>query len=183
MRAAYDKETRRLYVYTDLCRLYEGVHPLTGAAILGGNMESLERIISLFPPVITIPPKNLHWYNIGQQKIKMYKVNSSNVSYVGYSDGKLYVRFLSGDIYEYSNIPLNLWVGIQNAESKGSFLHWWIKINSPQYPYKKINGNTNFSWLVTTTPIAGTPHPKGYLTGFGFAKQENPVCYLILELK
>ena len=68
-------------------------------------------------------------------EIEMIPVTSSNVDAVGY-DGitnELRVRFKSGLVYAYSNVPLHVFVDLLNAESHGKYLAAEVK---GKYPYK-----------------------------------------------
>lgn len=63
------------------------------------------------------------------------KVESSNVVSVGYLQGVLEVEFKNKIIYQYNNVPENIFILILKADSKGSFLKshvqnrfWSIKI-------------------------------------------------------
>lgn len=112
-----------------------------------------------------IPPTAQFTTVNSDDTIVMYSVNSSNIESVGWKDNKLYVKFLNGGIYEYSNITPDLWEGMKHADSKGSWLHWWLKINSDAYPYKTIN-NLEYVVSIDSLENPGTPHPRGYMTGF-----------------
>jgi len=59
----------------------------------------------------------------------MIYVDSSNVEAVGYDDSaeELHVRFLSGDTYVYHGVPDEIFDGMLNASSKGSYLNREIK--------------------------------------------------------
>lgn len=65
------------------------------------------------------------------------KVNSSNIQSIGYdsSSAILEVEFLSGDIYQYFNVPEYLYSQFLNAASHGQFLHERISYN---YRYQKV---------------------------------------------
>ena len=64
-------------------------------------------------------------------------VSSSNIASIGYDESSetLEVEFLSGAIYQYYGVPLNLYEEIMLASSKGRFLHVYIK---NAYPYSRI---------------------------------------------
>jgi hypothetical protein len=66
----------------------------------------------------------------------MIPVSSSNLVSVGYdgSSMTLRIQFHSG-IYDYFNVPENIYNGLLSASSKGQYHHAFIK-NS--YKYKKI---------------------------------------------
>jgi hypothetical protein len=66
----------------------------------------------------------------------MIKVASSNLLAVDYNPQTrtLTIEFRSGHIYEYYNVPLNIFEGLLAAPSKGRFHHRYIK----RYPYNRI---------------------------------------------
>lgn len=64
-------------------------------------------------------------------------VSSSNLAAVGYdSDSEtLEVEFLSGSIYQYYNVPQNMYDQLMQEGSKGRFLNAYIK---NAYPYSRV---------------------------------------------
>lgn len=48
-------------------------------------------------------------------------VESSNISHIGWHDGKAWVRFKSGGIYHYAGVPKELHDQFMKADSKGRF--------------------------------------------------------------
>lgn len=56
-------------------------------------------------------------------------VSSSNLDAVSYDDilRRLFVRFKSGSVYQYENVPKGKYQGLISAASKGSFFHQHIK--------------------------------------------------------
>ena len=55
---------------------------------------------------------------------KMIQVQSSNIEEIGYSDdSKLLVRFKGGKVYEYADVPADLFNEFRAAQSVGSFFH------------------------------------------------------------
>lgn len=56
--------------------------------------------------------------------IKMIPVISSNVESIGYDEGtrKLRVKFTRGVVYEYSDVPPEIWEGWRGV-SVGKYLH------------------------------------------------------------
>ena len=66
-----------------------------------------------------------------------YSVASSNISTVGYDEQfeTLEVEFLNGSIYQYYNVPRNLYEQLMQAGSKGRFLNTYIK---NAYSYSRI---------------------------------------------
>ncbi|MCX0399576.1 KTSC domain-containing protein [Clostridium perfringens] len=65
--------------------------------------------------------------------MNMIPVSSSNLVAVGYdsSTATLRVAFHSG-VYDYYNVPQNIFEGLLNASSKGKYHHAFIK-NSYRY--------------------------------------------------
>lgn len=59
----------------------------------------------------------------------MYRkfVSSSNIRSIGYDNGTLEVEFNSGGIYQYKNVPQNLYTGLMTASSHGSYFAQNIK--------------------------------------------------------
>lgn len=108
-----------------------------------------------------------------KKKIIMYQVNSSNIELIGYDEFSqtLYVKFLTGDVYEYYFVEETLFTAMKLADSKGSFLHYWVKINSDNYPYQQVS---KLDYTISTIPLPnpGSPHPNGYMTGFSKANDE-----------
>jgi len=70
-------------------------------------------------------------------EIEMIPVVSSNVESIGYDEKIqiLRIKFLSGAIYEYKNVPLMEFEHLKNASSIGSYLNRNIVHN---YPYEKV---------------------------------------------
>ena len=59
----------------------------------------------------------------------MISVNSSNLSVVGYDNrtGTMHIRFNSGRLYAYYNVPENVYYGLMNAASLGSYFNSFTK--------------------------------------------------------
>ena len=64
-------------------------------------------------------------------------VPSSNVASIGYDDATetLEVEFVSGSIYQYYNVPRNLFEELVSAASKEQFLNQYIKNT---YPFSRV---------------------------------------------
>jgi hypothetical protein len=64
-------------------------------------------------------------------------VSSSNVASIGYDSATetLEVEFNSGGIYQYYNIPQNIFDELLAAPSKGQFLNAYIK---NAYPFSRV---------------------------------------------
>ena len=67
--------------------------------------------------------------------MNMKPVVSSNIHSIGYDGTTLYVRFHSGGLYEYLNVPEHIYQGLMSASSHGKYLHAFIK---GHYAYRKI---------------------------------------------
>ncbi len=57
------------------------------------------------------------------------QVQSSDINSIGYDNENsvLEIEFLSGGIYQYSNVPINIYNDIMNALSHGKYFHQNIK--------------------------------------------------------
>ena len=66
---------------------------------------------------------------VDRKEIIMVKVESSNISAVGYdtSFGSLIVEYKSGNKYQYKNVPYELYENLLKAESKGRFMNENVK--------------------------------------------------------
>lgn len=69
--------------------------------------------------------------------MQRYSVASSNIAAVGYDPETetLEVEFLSGSVYQYYNVPENMYNQLMAEGSKGRFLNTYIK---NAYPYSRI---------------------------------------------
>lgn len=67
----------------------------------------------------------------------MIFVDSSNIEAIGYDENtrELWIRFLEGGTYLYSNVPLATYEDIMRADSKGSYLNREVK---PNYQYRRV---------------------------------------------
>lgn len=59
--------------------------------------------------------------------MNMIPVSSSNLSSIGYEGSTLYIRFHSGGLYAYYNVPTSIYNGLMSAESHGKYFHAHIK--------------------------------------------------------
>jgi hypothetical protein len=61
----------------------------------------------------------------------MTEVTSSNILSIGYDDEvkSLYVKFKSGKVYEYENVPASVYDELSEAESVGKYFNQMIKNN------------------------------------------------------
>ena len=164
----YNKKEQTLYVVTSMIYEYHYVSPLMWLQIKNGNKAQLETIYATQNPIIaTKIPRGCEYFLPETNGIQMYDVDSSNVEAIGYDDVKkqLYIKFLSKGhpVYRYENVPQQYWEALLKADSKGSWTHWFLKINDGEFPYTKVSGyDLIYSGLKPANP--GTPHPDGYMT-------------------
>ena len=75
-----------------------------------------------------------------KQQVKMIPVESSNIDSIGYdADSKeLYVKFLTGVRYKYSNVPERKFINFITAESYGKYFAEYIrgKFDTEKYSEK-----------------------------------------------
>jgi len=69
--------------------------------------------------------------------MKRTAVISSTIMSVGYDTAKsvLQICFTSGEIYNYSSVPIDIYKGLLTAESKGGYFNEMIK---GRYKYRKV---------------------------------------------
>ncbi len=65
-------------------------------------------------------------------------VQSSNLKSIGYDEHQkiLEIEFLSGGIYQYTNVSKKMFVDLMSASSKGKFFAQFIK---DHFPTRKVN--------------------------------------------
>ncbi len=76
---------------------------------------------------------------IDKGDIDMDSVSSSNLEAIGYNEEEevLQVEFSNGTIYQYSNVPEEVYEGLMSASSKGSYFHYEVKIGG--YDFKRVS--------------------------------------------
>lgn len=57
----------------------------------------------------------------------MHPVISSDIASIGYEGGTLHIKFKSGGIYAYYNVPQSVYSGLMSAGSHGKYFHAYIK--------------------------------------------------------
>jgi len=69
--------------------------------------------------------------------MERYQVASSNIASIGYDEPTqtLEIEFLNGALYQYYNVPLNMYEQLMQEASKGRFLNAYIK---NAYPYSRV---------------------------------------------
>ncbi len=65
-------------------------------------------------------------------------MSSSNIKSAGYDEGNsiLEIEFKDGNLYQYFNVPLNIWENFKLASSKGKFFAFHVK---EKFRYRKIS--------------------------------------------
>lgn len=59
--------------------------------------------------------------------MNMVPVSSSDIRLIGYENGILHIRFHSGGLYQYTNVPQSVYDGLMSASSHGRYFHAHIK--------------------------------------------------------
>jgi len=73
--------------------------------------------------------------------MKLEPVQSTNIKALAHEDKTLYVQFQSGEVWEYTPVPVQVYEELKKAKSIGSHFHKWIRSNSA-YKGKKHNDAT-----------------------------------------
>lgn len=167
----YDSANEVMYVINDsTIYKYKGITLSVWTVISSGDKDFFESVMMATPyTIVSKVPKGgveMYHYTLPVPSVIMYSVNSSNVAYAGYDKEKkrLYVEFLTGDVYEYYDVEEEIWNGLQRADSKGSYIHWFVVISD--YRYDKVSGYELDYTGDVMRPNSGTPHSSGYMTGF-----------------
>jgi len=71
--------------------------------------------------------------------MKLEPVQSSNIKAIGHEGKSLFVQFQSGEVWEYTPIPVQVYEELIKARSIGAHFHKWIRSNSA-YKSKKVEG-------------------------------------------
>lgn len=59
--------------------------------------------------------------------MQMRSVSSSDISSIGYEGSTLHIRFNSGGLYAYYNVPASIYNALMSASSHGKYFHANIK--------------------------------------------------------
>ena len=65
----------------------------------------------------------------------MKRVDSTNLARVGYESGTLQIEFKKGEVYQYFNVPENIYNGLMLAGSHGEYFNENIR---GKFKYQKI---------------------------------------------
>ncbi len=76
--------------------------------------------------------------SVGGNVMERISVKSSNINSIGYDETSkiLEIEFNSGWIYQYYEVPLEVYQKLMNAPSHGKYFHVYIKTGP--YNYKRI---------------------------------------------
>jgi hypothetical protein len=71
-------------------------------------------------------------------RVPMVRMNSSSIAAAGYDDRRhaLRLRYVSGGMYDYLDVPVSVFQELLDAPSKGRFVNWYIK---PRYRFARLN--------------------------------------------
>jgi hypothetical protein len=73
------------------------------------------------------------------------KVNSSSLASIGYKNDILEIEFRkTGDVYQYLNVPEDVFLSIMKAKSKGAYFTSYIREN---YDFKKVKSKSFFALI------------------------------------
>ncbi len=67
--------------------------------------------------------------------MKRIPVKSSNLKAVGYESEIMEIEFLNGSVYEYSEVPQEMYDSLMSAPSQGKYYNQYIK---GEFPSKKL---------------------------------------------
>jgi hypothetical protein len=67
--------------------------------------------------------------------VRRRPVNSSSVRTVGWTDGTLEIEYISGDVYQYYEVPQPTFAALLAAESIGAYVNEHIK---PYFEFREI---------------------------------------------
>jgi hypothetical protein len=86
---------------------------------------------------LTVEEFREHLAKKGEERVEHISVSSSNIASVGYDIATctLQIKFHSGGLYEYYDVPYAVYQGLMNASSHGKYFHQYIK---NVYPYKRL---------------------------------------------
>ncbi len=59
--------------------------------------------------------------------MQMVPINSMDILSFGYKDLTLHIRFSSGELYAYYNVPASIYNGFKSASSHSKYFHTNIK--------------------------------------------------------
>lgn len=71
--------------------------------------------------------------------IEMKPVVSSNIAMMGHEGTTMRVQFTNGTVYEYANVPADVYEAVLNAKSVGGAFSRDIKAFPKAYPYLKVS--------------------------------------------
>lgn len=89
---------------------------------------------SLIPELADRPPTHNEQHLISGEPISMGSTNVAEIWWM-WQERRLFVRFLSGDLYSYDGVPLSVAVGMIETDSPGRYV--WNKLRD-LYPYRRL---------------------------------------------
>ena len=83
--------------------------------------------------------EKIRTYVAAQERMIWHDGDSSMISAYAYdeAEGVLEVAFHRTGVYRYYDVPLHVYEGLRDAESKGRYMRSWI---IDMYPYEKKRG-------------------------------------------
>ena len=70
--------------------------------------------------------------------MRPHYVVSSNINALGYSRGKLFIRFNSGVTYSYDRVPFPVFRSLEQSDSVGQTFHRLVR---GKFPYTKLDND------------------------------------------
>lgn len=69
------------------------------------------------------------WNNVGRQAMDMIRVSSAAITAVGYDPAtmRMRIRFVQGETYDFCRVPTQVFQGLLDARSKGSYYNDHIR--------------------------------------------------------
>ncbi len=93
--------------------------------------------------------------------MQLQNVNSSQINAIGHDSAtnKLRIEFKTGSLYEYDNVPPDLFAEFAKAPSTGSFFYKHIKPFADKFPYVRLdNSKAEESAAGATPPASDAVH-------------------------
>lgn len=78
--------------------------------------------------------------------MRPHYVVSSNINALGYSRGKLFIRFSSGVSYNYDKVPFPVFRALEQSDSVGSAFHRLVR---GKFQYTKLDNDPFLSRSTT----------------------------------
>ena len=77
-------------------------------------------------------------WRVMPHRVSMVRMSSSSIAAAGYDHRRhaLRLRYVSGVMYDYLDVPVSVFEELLEAPSKGRFVNWYIK---PRYRFTRLN--------------------------------------------